>query len=60
MHTLNCWGPCIFDVNKDVVHGQLISEVETCPEEEARRMAVVEDVNAEEAVVAEGGNEKAA
>jgi len=49
-----------FDVNKDVVDGQLISEVETSTEEKAERMVVDEDVNAEEAVVAEGGDEKAA
>jgi len=47
-----------FDMNKDVVDDQLISEVETSPEEE-ERVAVDEDVNAEEAVVAEGDEEKA-
>ena len=49
-----------FNVNKDVVDGQLIREAETIPEEEAGRMAVDEDVNAEEVVLVEGGDEKAA
>ena len=47
-------------MNKDVVDVQLISEVETNPEEEAERVAVDEDVNAEVAVVAKGDEEKAA
>jgi len=37
-----------FDVDKNVVDGQLISEVETNAEEEVERVAVDEDVNDEE------------
>ena len=47
-----------FDVNKDVVDGQLINEVETYSEEEAEKTTVDEDMNVEEAV--EGGNDQAA
>ncbi|XP_027941085.1 uncharacterized protein LOC114194878 [Vigna unguiculata] len=43
-----------FDVNKDVVDGQLISEVKTSPEEEARKMGVDGDMNVGEAVTVEG------
>ena len=50
----------IFDVNKDVVDGQLISEVETSPEEEARKMGVDGDMNVGEAVTVEGVDEEAA
>jgi len=49
-----------FDVNKDVVDGQLIRKVETSPEEEAKRVAIDEDMNAEETVVVEGDDEKVA
>ena len=42
-----------FDVNKDVVDGQLISEAETSLEEEAEKMAVDPDANTDEAVVVE-------
>ena len=46
-----------FNVNKDVVDGQLIIEVETSPEEEGEKKAVDEDMNVEEAV--EGGDDQA-
>ena len=47
-----------FDVNKDVVDDQLINEVESSPEEEAKKTTANEDMNAGEAV--EGDNNKAA
>jgi len=47
-----------FNVNKNVVDGQLINEVETSPEEKAEKTAVDEDVNVGEAV--EGGDDQAA
>ncbi|QCD86378.1 hypothetical protein DEO72_LG3g899 [Vigna unguiculata] len=47
-----------FDVNKDVVDGQLISEVETSLEEEAEKTVVDEYMNVEEDV--EGGDDQAA
>jgi len=37
-----------FDVNKDVVDGQVINKVETSPEDEAERVASDEDLNAKE------------
>jgi len=46
-----------FDVNKDVIDGQLISEAETNPDEEAEKMVVDEDVNTDEAMVVEGVDE---
>jgi len=46
--------------SKDVVDDQVISEVETSPEEEAGKMVVDEDLNVEEVVVVEGVDEKAA
>ena len=47
-----------FDVNKDVVHDQLINEVESSPEEQAKTTIADDDINAGEAV--EGDNNKAA
>ena len=47
-----------FDVNKDVVDGQLISKVETSLEEEAEKTVVDEYMNVEEDV--EGGDDQAA
>jgi len=46
-----------FDVNKDVVDGQLIDEAESSPEKEAEKGAVEEEKETE--VVVEGGNDKA-
>jgi len=39
-----------FDVNKDVVDGQLISQVESSPEEESEKVATEDDKNEEEVV----------
>ncbi|QCD96232.1 hypothetical protein DEO72_LG6g934 [Vigna unguiculata] len=47
-----------FDVNKDVVDDQLINEAESCPEEEAEKTIIDEDMNAGEAV--EGRDDQAA
>jgi len=47
-----------FDVNKDVVDGQLVNEVESSPEEEAEKGAVQEDENAGDTV--EGDDNKEA
>ena len=49
-----------FDVNKDVVDGQLISEVETTLEEEAEKTVIDENMNAEEDIVVEGDGDQAA
>ena len=43
-----------FDVNKDVVDGQLISEVESNPEEESGKVTVEDDMNGEEVVAVVG------
>ncbi|QCE03251.1 hypothetical protein DEO72_LG8g1275 [Vigna unguiculata] len=48
----------IFDVNKDVVDGQLVNEVESSPEEEAEKGATGEDKDAKDVV--EGDDNKAA
>ena len=47
-----------FDVNKDVVDGQLINEAKSNPEEEAEKTIVDEDMNAGEAV--ESGDDQTA
>jgi len=47
-----------FDVNKDVVDGQLINKAESNPEEEVEKAMADEDVNAGAAV--RGDNDKAA
>jgi len=47
-----------FDVNKDVVDGQLINEVESSLEEEEEKAMADEDVNA--GVTVEGDDDKAA
>jgi len=47
-----------FDVNKDVVDGQLVNEAESSPEEEVGKEAAEEEKEAEAAV--EGGDNKAA
>jgi len=47
-----------FDVNKDMVDGQLVNEVESSPEEEVEKGAAEEDGDAEDAV--EGDDNKAA
>ena len=47
-----------FDVNKDVVDGQLVNEAESSPEEEIEKEATEEEKEAE--ITVEGGNDKAA
>jgi len=47
-----------FDVNKDVVDGQLVNEVESSPEEEAKKEAAGENKDAGDAM--EGDDNKAA
>ena len=46
-----------FDVNKDVVDGQLVNEAESSPEEEVEKEAAEEEKEAE--ITVEGGNDKA-
>jgi len=41
-----------FDVNKDVVDGQLVSEMESSPEEEAEKLAAEVDANPDETMAA--------
>jgi len=43
----------IFDVNKDVVDGQLVSEMESSLEEEVDKVAAIVDVNPDETVAVE-------
>jgi len=45
----------IVDVNKDVVDGQLVNEVESSPEGEREKAAVEDEKNEEEVVM--GGDE---
>ena len=42
-----------FDVNKDMIVGQLVSEAKSSPEEEAEKMATELDANPDEVVAAE-------
>jgi len=42
-----------FDVNKDVVDGQLVNEMDSSPKEEAEKVADEPDVNPEEATTVE-------
>ncbi|QCD96495.1 hypothetical protein DEO72_LG6g1199 [Vigna unguiculata] len=49
-----------FDVNKDVVDSQLISEVETTLKEEAEKTVIDEDMNVEEDIIVEGDGDQAA
>jgi len=46
-----------FDVNKDVVDGQLVNEAESSPEEEVEKEAVEEEKEAE--ITVESGNDMA-
>ncbi|QCD87393.1 hypothetical protein DEO72_LG3g1927 [Vigna unguiculata] len=46
-----------FDVNKDVVNGQLVNETESSPEEEVEKEVTEEDKKA--AIAVEGGDDKA-
>ena len=46
-----------FDVNKDVVDGQLVNEVKSSAEEEGEKAAVDDDKNEEEAMM--GGDDQA-
>ena len=45
-----------FDVNKDVVDGQLVNEVKSSPEGEGEKVAVEDEKNEEETVM--GGDEQ--
>ena len=49
-----------FDVNKDVVNGELISKVESRLEERAGKMVVDEGANVGETVTVEGVDEEVA
>jgi len=46
-----------FDVNKDVVDGELVSEAGSSPEEQADKMAEGLDANVDDVVVVENANE---
>ena len=46
-----------FDVNKDVIDGELVSEAGSSPEEEANKMAEGLDANIDDVVVMEDADE---